>query len=83
MVNVAPIDAKLPQYRKDIAASLRALANEIEAGDYQPSLLVVVHDCEKDPDLISTCTQGRKADDIVSCVGMLEMAKALMITSGD
>ena len=78
MVNVAPIDAKLPQYRKDIAASLRALADEIEAGEYQPSLLVVVHDCEKDPDLISTCTQGRRADDLMACLGLLEIAKAAM-----
>lgn len=78
MVNVAPIDAKLPQYRKDIAASLRALADEIEAGEYQPSLVVVVHDCEKDPDLISTCTQGRRADDLMACLGLLEIAKAAM-----
>ncbi|WP_404463073.1 hypothetical protein LG331_09855 [Vreelandella aquamarina] len=78
MEKISAIDRNLPQYRKDIAASLRALADEIEAGDYQPSLLVVVHDCDKAPDLISTCTQGRRADDLMACLGLLEMAKAAM-----
>lgn len=80
MANVAPIDAKLPQYRKDIAASLRAVADSIESGEYQPSLLMIVHDCDKDESELVTYSQGRRADDVLACIGLLELAKLQVAT---
>lgn len=80
MSNVATIDAKLPQYRKDIAASLRAVADSIESGEYQPSLLMIVHDCDKDDTELVTYSQGRRADDVLACIGLLEMAKMAAAT---
>jgi len=80
MGNVAPIDANLPQYRKDIAASLRAVAGSIESGEYQPSLLMIVHDCDKDESELATYSQGRRADDVLACIGLLELAKMAVAT---
>lgn len=80
MANLAPIDRNIPQYRKDIAASLRGVADSIESGEYQPSLLMIVHDCDKDDSELVTYSQGRRADDVLACIGLLELAKMQVAT---
>lgn len=63
-------------YLTDIPASLRALADSLEGGEYpKPESLVMIF---RSHEGVSLYTQGVLADDDVHSLGMLEMAKGLV-----
>lgn len=64
-------------YRTDIPRSLRALADELERGDEpMPESLTMI--CSGD-DGVQVYSQGLRADDDIHTIGLLEMAKGLII----
>ncbi len=66
-------------YRTDIPASLRALADELERGDTpMPDSLTMVSSGE---DGVTVYSQGIRADDDIYTIGVLEMAKGLVISN--
>ncbi|MDX1464482.1 MAG: hypothetical protein R3215_02110 [Halomonas sp.] len=71
-------------YRTDIPTSLRALADQIESGETpMPESVTIVTSTEEGVEVYS---QGLRADDDIFTIGLLEMAKGLVIanhTGGD
>ncbi|MGE6778270.1 hypothetical protein ACQKFL_11585 [Vreelandella titanicae] len=66
-------------YRTDIPASLRALADELEQGVTEmPESLVIVSSGESG---VSVFGQGLRADDDILTIGLLELAKGLVVSA--
>ncbi|MDV6318793.1 hypothetical protein [Chromohalobacter sp. HP20-39] len=64
-------------YRTDIPASLRALADQLEQGETQmPESLAMISSGQ---DGVTVYSQGMRADDDIFTIGLLEMAKGLVI----
>lgn len=65
-------------YRTDIPTSLRNLADWYENGNYpMPTSLAIVTESAEG---VSFYTQGLNADDNLRTLGMLEMAKSIVIS---
>lgn len=64
-------------YRTDIPASLRGLADQIEKGEAElPESMTIVTSGKEGMQVYS---QGMRADDDIFTIGLLEMAKGLVI----
>lgn len=66
-------------YRTDIPTSLRALADQIESGETpMPESLTIVSSGDEGVEVYS---QGLRADDDIHTIGLLELAKGLVIAN--
>ena len=66
-------------YRTDIPASLRALADQLERGEEKmPDSLTMISSGQ---DGVVVYSQGLRADDDIFTIGILEMAKGLVIAN--